>query len=56
MGGGCLSLKKHFARWCGQEEDKFIGSWDLGQLLQLIYGDTFKKTRIYKNLTRKCTE
>jgi hypothetical protein len=43
-----LSLKKHFARWCGQDEDKFSGSWDLGHLLQLVYGDTYKK-KIYES-------
>jgi hypothetical protein len=43
MGGGCLSLKNHFAKWCGQDDDVFSGSWDLGHLLQLVYGDTYKK-------------
>jgi hypothetical protein len=48
-----LSLKKHFARWCGQDEDKFSGSWDLGHLLQLVYGDMYKKNKDIQELNQK---
>ena len=38
-GGGCLSLNKHFAEWCGLPQDSFTGNWDMGHKLQLVYGD-----------------
>ena len=38
-GGGCLSLLRHFADWCGSEQTQFTGLWDMGHKLQLVYGD-----------------
>ena len=40
-GGGCLSLTKHLADWCGVNAHHFTGSWDMGHLLQLVYGEVF---------------
>lgn len=52
-GGGSLSLKTHFAKWCGQDEGKFSGSWDLGHLLQLVYGDTYKEHKDIQDFNKK---
>lgn len=52
-GGGGLSLKNHFAKWCGQDEGKFSGSWDLGHLLQLVYGDAYKENKDIQEFNQK---
>lgn len=40
-GGGCLSLTRHMADWCDVDEYHFTRSWDMGHLLQLVYGNVF---------------
>ena len=50
-GGGSLSLKKHFASWCGYEE-QFSGSWDMGHVLQLVYGDVLKENKDVKSMNK----
>ena len=52
-GGGCLSLMKHFANWCRQEEENFSGSWDLGHQLQIVYGKVIKEHPEIQNFNRK---
>lgn len=47
-GGGSLSLRDHFARWCGLEPENFSGAWDLGHLLQLVYSDALKENKHVK--------
>ena len=52
-GGGSLSLTDHFSKWLNLENNEFSGSWDLGHLLQLVYGDGFKKnSHVSKFLTK----
>lgn len=38
-GGGCLSLLNHLADWYGGNVGDFTGIWDIGQKIQLVYGD-----------------
>ena len=42
-GGGCLSLMKNFAQWCGADESQFTGNWDMGHQLQLVFGNIMKE-------------
>ena len=52
MGGGCLSLNKHFAEWCGVPANSFSGNWDMGHKLQLVYGDVFLTNENIKTLNK----
>ena len=38
-----MSLNRHVADWCGTDNYHFTGNWDMGHLLQLVYGDVFLK-------------
>ena len=51
-GGGCLSLLKHFANWCGVDENNFTGLWDQGHKFQLIYGDALLKSKKFKEVNK----
>ena len=49
-------VKRKFAEWCGLDDQQFSGSWDLGHLLQLVYGDTLKKNSDVKEFNAKMYE
>ena len=51
-GGGSLSLMHHFAEWCGLSEDDFTGHWDMGHLMQLVYGESLLHDEEFKKFNK----
>ena len=51
-GGGCLSLMHHFAEWCGLSQEDFTGHWDMGHLLQLVYGEAILNDENFKKFNQ----
>ena len=47
-GGGYLDLKKHFAAWCNKDLKILTSSWDLGHIMQLVFGDSLSKNKDIK--------
>ena len=49
-GGGCLSLLNHLADWCDVERGEITGLWDMGNKLELVYGDGMMNNKKIKEL------